>query len=62
MEIGNWEALLRARDHLPGPGMDRDGADALSQQGQDKSAAAHLGLDIDDILEMARERGHGWLP
>lgn len=55
----NWERLLlatlvRVRDHLPGPGMTEDEIEHIDARLRDR---ARLGIDIDQILEMAKDRG-----
>jgi len=59
MNPRNWERLLlatltRARAHLPGPGVTEE---TLDQIPVEKRSAAALGMDIDQIMELAEERG-----
>jgi len=49
--------LVQARGFLPGPGLSRDDASHHAEP-----RAAHLGLDIDEVLELAWNRGHSWIP
>ena len=61
MNQRNWEALLlatlrRARDVLPGPGCTEESIDKMDSSLQ---GSARLGMDIDEILEMAEERADG---
>ncbi len=54
----NWERLLlatlaRVRDSLPGPGITEADLERLDSLERNR---ARLGIDIDDLLEQARER------
>ena len=60
----NWQTLLlatlmRCSQHLPGtPGKRDVPIENISEKARD---AYRTGCDVDEVLELARERGHEWM-